>query len=59
MPFESQANTMASRSKLAAEMRAGHREVDRPLGRDDGVIVKVRAAAANPYDWHFMRGEVR
>jgi NADPH:quinone reductase-like Zn-dependent oxidoreductase len=35
------------------------REVDRPLGRDDGVIVKVRAAAANPYDWHFMRGEVR
>src|SRR5258706_424545 len=32
-------------------------DVDRPLGRDDGVVVKIRAAAANPYDWHFMRGE--
>jgi NADPH:quinone reductase-like Zn-dependent oxidoreductase len=32
-------------------------EMDRPLGRDDGVLVKIRAAAVNPYDWHFMRGE--
>jgi NADPH:quinone reductase-like Zn-dependent oxidoreductase len=32
-------------------------EIDRPLCRDDGVLVKIRAAAVNPYDWHFMRGE--
>jgi NADPH:quinone reductase-like Zn-dependent oxidoreductase len=32
-------------------------EVDKPAIRDDAVLVKVVAAAANPYDWHFMRGE--
>lgn len=29
----------------------------RPLVADDQVLVKVRAAAINPLDWHFMRGE--
>lgn len=29
----------------------------RPVVGDDGVLVRVRAAAANPYDWHFLRGE--
>ena len=24
---------------------------------DDGVLVRIRAASMNPYDWHFMRGE--
>jgi NADPH:quinone reductase-like Zn-dependent oxidoreductase len=24
---------------------------------DDEVLIRVRAAAVNPYDWHFMRGE--
>ncbi|MGZ4397641.1 MAG: NAD(P)-dependent alcohol dehydrogenase [Gaiellaceae bacterium] len=31
-------------------------EIDKPALDDDGVLVRVRAASANPYDWHFMRG---
>jgi NADPH:quinone reductase-like Zn-dependent oxidoreductase len=23
---------------------------------DDGLLVRIRAASASPYDWHFMRG---
>ena len=32
-------------------------KVDRPMVGDDDVLVQVRAASVNPYDWHFMRGE--
>jgi NADPH:quinone reductase-like Zn-dependent oxidoreductase len=32
------------------------RDVDTPDVGDDGVLVQVRAAAINPYDWHFMTG---
>jgi len=31
-------------------------EVDRPTAGDDEVLLKVRAASVNPFDWHFMRG---
>jgi NADPH:quinone reductase-like Zn-dependent oxidoreductase len=31
-------------------------EIDKPVVDDDGVLVRVRAASVNPYDWHFMRG---
>ena len=31
-------------------------EVEKPTPKDDEVLVKVRAAAANPMDWHLMRG---
>ena len=31
-------------------------EVDRPVAKDDEVLVRVRASSANPADWHFMRG---
>jgi len=31
-------------------------EVDAPVVDDDEVLVRVRAASANPRDWHFMRG---
>jgi NADPH:quinone reductase-like Zn-dependent oxidoreductase len=33
------------------------RDIDRPSVSDDGVLVRIRAASANPYDWHFMRGK--
>ncbi len=32
-------------------------EIDRPEAGDGEVLVRVRAASANPYDWHMMRGE--
>ena len=31
--------------------------IDTPMIDDDQVLVRIRAAAPNPYDWHFMRGE--
>ncbi|HET9580684.1 MAG TPA: NAD(P)-dependent alcohol dehydrogenase [Usitatibacter sp.] len=34
-------------------------EVEKPPLRDDEVRVAIRAASANPLDWHFMRGEPR
>lgn len=32
-------------------------DVDQPQIGPDEVLVRVRAAAPNPWDWHFMRGE--
>src|SRR3954463_12806433 len=32
------------------------REVDKPVVKDDEVLVRVRAAAVNIGDWHLMRG---
>ena len=31
-------------------------EVEKPVPKDDEVLIKVRATSVNPYDWHFMRG---
>jgi NADPH:quinone reductase-like Zn-dependent oxidoreductase len=31
-------------------------EMDKPVVKDDEVLVRVRAASVNPLDWHFMRG---
>jgi NADPH:quinone reductase-like Zn-dependent oxidoreductase len=31
-------------------------DVDEPIPNDDEVLVRVRAASANPRDWHVMRG---
>jgi NADPH:quinone reductase-like Zn-dependent oxidoreductase len=33
--------------------------IAKPVPTDTQVLVKVRAASVNPYDWHFMRGEPR
>lgn len=31
-------------------------DLEKPVAGDDQVLVKVRAAAVNPLDWHYMRG---
>src|SRR5258708_5313148 len=31
-------------------------EATKPTAGDNDVLIKVRAASANPADWHFMRG---
>src|SRR6201987_4246385 len=31
-------------------------EIEKPVPNDDQVLVKVRAASVNPYDWHFVEG---
>jgi NADPH:quinone reductase-like Zn-dependent oxidoreductase len=31
-------------------------EIERPLPNDDQILVRVRAASVNPYDWHFVEG---
>ena len=32
------------------------REVDRPVPGPDGILVRVRAASVNAFDWHLLRG---
>ena len=32
-------------------------EVDTPAVGDQEVLVRVKASSANPWDWHFIRGE--
>ena len=32
------------------------RDVDNPTVADDEVLVRIHAASANPYDWHYLRG---
>lgn len=31
-------------------------EIPKPAPSDDEVLIRVRCASANPYDWHFLRG---
>src|ERR1051326_4799283 len=31
-------------------------EIDKPVPRDNELLVKVRAASVNPLDWHFVEG---
>jgi NADPH:quinone reductase-like Zn-dependent oxidoreductase len=32
-------------------------EIAKPIPADSEVLIRVRSASINPYDWHFMRGE--
>ena len=32
-------------------------DVEKPVPKDDQVLIKVRAASLNPLDWRLMRGE--
>src|SRR5712691_9572529 len=31
-------------------------EIEKPVPKDNELLVKVRAASVNPLDWHFMEG---
>ena len=31
-------------------------DIEKPMPNDDQILVKVRAASVNPYDWHFIEG---
>jgi NADPH:quinone reductase-like Zn-dependent oxidoreductase len=33
-----------------------YKELDRPVPAPGEVLIQVRAASVNPYDWHFLRG---
>lgn len=32
-------------------------EIEQPVPKDREILIRVRAASVNPYDWHFMRGK--
>src|SRR5208337_4386939 len=32
------------------------REIEKPAPAAEEVLIRVQAAAVNPYDWHFLRG---
>src|SRR5713101_6361016 len=34
-------------------------EIEKPVPKDDEVLIKVRAASVNPIDWRMMKGEPR
>jgi NADPH:quinone reductase-like Zn-dependent oxidoreductase len=36
-----------------------YEETEKPVAGDNEVLLRVRAASVNPYDWHFMRGTPR
>jgi NADPH:quinone reductase-like Zn-dependent oxidoreductase len=53
-----QATTMKAivREKYGSPDVLELKDIERPLVDDDSVLVRVRAASINAYDWHMMRG---
>ncbi len=45
------------RSRYGSPDVLGLQDIAKPAVDDDSVLVRVRAASVNPYDWHMMRGE--
>jgi len=41
---------------MARPLFSGLRKIDKPVPAEKEVLIRVRAASVNPYDWHFMRG---
>ena len=35
------------------------KDVEKPVPKDNEILIDIRAASVNPLDWHFMRGDVR
>ena len=33
------------------------KEIEKPVPKDDEVLIKVRAASVTPLEWHFMQGK--
>src|ERR1019366_5037303 len=31
-------------------------DVEKPVAKDNEVLIRIRAASTGPHDWHFMRG---
>src|SRR5882724_6198403 len=34
-------------------------DIEKPVPKDNEILIDIRAASVNPLDWHFMRGDVR
>ena len=34
-------------------------DIEKPVPKDDEILIKVRAASVNPLDWRLMKGEPR
>jgi hypothetical protein len=32
-------------------------DIEKPTPADNEVLIRIRAAAVNPFDWHYMRGK--
>jgi NADPH:quinone reductase-like Zn-dependent oxidoreductase len=57
-PATDQENTMKAivQDKYGSPDALKLEDIDKPVVKDDEALVRVRAASANPADWHFMRG---